>query len=276
MANPLRRPVRFGTAELVPDPWRPTGRILTVDDVPQSYVDLADPSHLQMPYSIWIAQTINHHWPDDTPIAAVHVGGGACTLPRYLATTRPGSTQTVFELDALLVDLLREPLGLDDLPGVRLEVGDGRSGLVSCPDHSADLVVLDAFRGGDTVTDLATLEFVDEVFRVLRPRGLYTANLWAAGDLTFLLRAFAAVTAVFPYVLAFAEPSVFMKWRPGNVVIVASTVDLVNWTATAPGPVTCLTADELAEVCGTAAPLTEGDPVLEAPARVDPWARLRN
>ena len=33
------------------------------------------------------------------PLAVTHVGGGGCTLARYLAATRPGSSQIVLEPD---------------------------------------------------------------------------------------------------------------------------------------------------------------------------------
>src|SRR2546425_3255034 len=102
----------FGTAELVRDPWRASGWLVTVDGVLQSYVDLADATYLRMPFTVWIAQAIDRHWPAGSAISAVHVGGGGFTLPRYVAAAPPGSDQTVFELDGALVDLVREHLDL--------------------------------------------------------------------------------------------------------------------------------------------------------------------
>jgi spermidine synthase len=45
-------------------------------------------------------------------VHALHLGGGALTLPRYLAHTRPGSRQLVAEVDDALTDLVREHLPL--------------------------------------------------------------------------------------------------------------------------------------------------------------------
>jgi len=132
----------------------------------------------------------------------------------------------VFELDGQLVDLIREHLDLDGIQDLRVHVRDGRSGITAMPEASTDLVVLDVFQGGDPVTELSTVEFLQQIARVLRPGGLYATNLWGAADLAFVLRATAAITEVFPHVLAFAEAAVFMKHRPGNVVIAASTSDL--------------------------------------------------
>jgi hypothetical protein len=47
---PVRRPVRFGEAELLRDADREDGWLLTVDGVAQSYVDRADPTRLEFDY----------------------------------------------------------------------------------------------------------------------------------------------------------------------------------------------------------------------------------
>ena len=42
----------FGTAEVLQDPSRPSGWTVSVDRVLQSYVDLADPTYLRMPFTV--------------------------------------------------------------------------------------------------------------------------------------------------------------------------------------------------------------------------------
>ncbi|HEV2783470.1 MAG TPA: fused MFS/spermidine synthase [Actinophytocola sp.] len=274
----MEKQVRFGTADLEPDPWRPSAWLVSVDGVLQSYVDLDDPTYLRMPFTVWMAQVIERHWPAGAAISAVHVGGGGLTLPRYLAADRPGSEQTVFELDGPLVDLVREHLGLDAVPGVRVEVRDGRAGVEGMPDDSADLVVVDVFRGGDVATELATVEFVRQIGRVLRPGGLYATNLWDGGDLGFALRAVAAIGEVFPHVLVFGETGVLIKLRPGNLVVVASSrelpvAELAAWAKDYPSSVNCLTPPQFADTCGTAPPLTEADPQVRLVPSVRPWRR---
>jgi spermidine synthase len=268
----------FGTAELVQDPWRPSGRMVTVDGVLQSYVDVEDPAHLRMPFTVWIAQVVDRHFPSGRAIDAVHVGGGGFTVPRYLAATRPGSTQTAFELDGALVELVRDHLALDSVPGLTVEVRDGRAGIEELPDASADLVVLDVFRGGEVVTELATVEFLGQIARVLRPDGLYATNLWDGDDLTFALRATASMAEVFPNVVAMSEAGVLTKLRPGNVVVAASTaelpfMELAEWARADPGSVHCLSLGQLAAVCGTAPPLTTAEPLVRPAPPVSPWGR---
>jgi hypothetical protein len=269
-------PVLFGTAELVRDRELPSAWALTVDGVLQSFVDLDDPTNLAMPYTDWIAQVVDRHWEAGAAIAAVHVGGGGFSIPRYLAAVRPGSGQTVFELDGQLVALVRERFGLDAVPGMRVHVRDGRAGIGEMAAGTADLVVVDAFRAGEVVTELSTVEFVGQVARVLRNGGLYTTNLWDGGDLGFALRAVAAVAEVFPHVLVLGETGVLMRQRPGNLVVAASGRALpvaeletglgagISDDPDGPDPVHCLTAPQLAAVCGSAPPLTDADPLTSA------------
>lgn len=274
----VERPVRFGIAELSQNLLRPTLWAVAVDGVVQSFVDLADPAHFTMPYAQWIAEVVDRQWPDGVPVSAVHVGGAGCTVPRYVAATRPGSDQTVFELDGPLVDLVREYLDLDAVRGLRMQVRDGRAGIIEMAESSTDLVVIDVFRAGDAVTEFTTVEFLREIARVLRPGGVYATNVWGAGDLGFALRVAASADAVFPHVLTFAEAGVLMKLRPGNIVVVASTgelpaADLVERTKSRDEHHFCLTPAQLTAVCGPAAPLTETDPLVGPLPTVNQWGR---
>jgi hypothetical protein len=260
----VARPVLFGSAELVRDQEHPSAWTITVDGILQSYVDLADPTNLAMPYTDWIGQVVDRHWDAGAPIRAVHLGGGGYSIPRYITAMRPGSDQTVYELDGGLVDLVREVLGLTTIPGMRIHVQDARTAIDGSPD--ADLVVQDVFRAGEIATEMATVEFVGKVAGTLRPGGLYTTNLWDGGDLDFALRAVAAIDEVFPHTLVMAETDVLTRQRPGNLVVAASTralpvAELESWAATDPDPVHCLTPAQLTAMCGQAAPLTEASPL---------------
>ena len=93
------------------------GRVLVLDDLRHSYVDLRDPRHLEFDYTRWIGDAIDAMAPPAAPLDAVFVGGGGFTLPRYLAATRPGSRSRVLEVDAALVELARERLGAAHRPG---------------------------------------------------------------------------------------------------------------------------------------------------------------
>ncbi len=119
----VRAEVDHGRAELVGDPDRPAGWTLLVDGTAQSHVDLDDPTHLEFEYVRRLGHLVDLLAPAGRPLRALHLGGGAWTLPRYLATTRPGSPQRVVEIDAALVDLVSSRLPADGL-GIDVVVGD--------------------------------------------------------------------------------------------------------------------------------------------------------
>ena len=208
--------VDFGTAELVRDLDRPDGWMLLVDDTPQSYVDLGDPSYLEFEYVRWLADVVDELPPG--PVTALHLGGGGCTLARYVAAVRPGSTQVVVEADARLAEVVRAQLGT---AGFRLKVGDGRAALAGMS-PTADLVVTDVFVGARVPAHMATLEHVQAVREVLRPEGRYAVNLGDTGELRFARQQAAALVEVFAHVVVVGDPSVLRGRRFGNLVLAGS------------------------------------------------------
>jgi hypothetical protein len=255
--------VRFGEAELARDADRPAGWLLSVNGVAQSYVDLDDPTHLEFDYVRRIGDVIDLAPPPGVPLEVLHIGGGACTIPRYVAATRPGSRQLVIEADGPLVDLVRERLDLRSVPRLKVRVGDGRAETATRRDGSADLVVVDAFESALMPGPLATLEHTREARRVLRPAGTYVANLADGGGLHFARRFTATLGAVFPHVLLLAEPGVFRGRRFGNIVAAASAeplpvAELTRRTAGSAFPARCVPGQEFA---GNAKILSDGEPV---------------
>lgn len=209
--------MRFGTAELVRDLDRPAGWMLLVDGTPQSYVDLDDPEHLEFDYVRLLADLVDLL--PDGPLSVVHLGGAGCTLPRWVARTRPGSTQVVVEADEPLADVVRQQLGTE---GFRLRVGDGREALAHLRPGTSDAVVADVFTGARVPAHLATLEHVQEVKAVLRDGGLYAVNVADTGTLPFARSQAATLAAVFAHVVVLADPGVLRGRRFGNVVLGAS------------------------------------------------------
>ena len=208
--------MRFGTAELVRDLDRPAGWMLLVDQTPQSYVDLDDPTHLEFDYVQLLADLIGGVGPPGQPLSVVHLGGGACTLARWVAATRPGSTQVVIEADEPLVEIVRQQLGTE---GFRLRTGDGREALQHLRPATSDVVVADVFVGAQFPTHLATIEHVREVHCVLRDGGVYAVNVADSGALPFARAHAAALLEVFGYVVVLADPGILRGRRFGNLVL---------------------------------------------------------
>lgn len=144
---PVSRAVDHGTAKLMPDVDRERAWLLTVDGAPQSYVDLDEPTHLEFEYARRLGHVLDVAGEPGAPLDAVHLGGGAMTLPRYLAVTRPGSRQDVVEADAGLAALVAEVLPLPAGGGVAVHTVDARAWLEAASDSSADVVVGDVFGG---------------------------------------------------------------------------------------------------------------------------------
>src|SRR5690606_39867857 len=140
------------------DPADTAVRVHVLDDLDHSAVHLADPAHLRFGYTRRFADAIDTAFAAGHPLDAVHVGGGGFTMPRWLAATRPGSASTVLEVDAGVVELGRRELGVGDIPGVDVRIGDARSLLAEIPDAPADLVVGDAFGARPVPGHLATSE----------------------------------------------------------------------------------------------------------------------
>src|SRR6478609_8191133 len=88
------------TARIESDKHEPGVYTLVVDGTPQSSVDLEHPEVLHFEYVRRIGHAIDLVAPAGRPITAVHLGGGALTLPRYVAATRPGSRQQAVELES--------------------------------------------------------------------------------------------------------------------------------------------------------------------------------
>ena len=196
-----------------------SGRVLRLEELRHSYVDLEDPTHLEFEYTQWMGAAI-----DDMasgPLEAVFIGGGGFTLPRYVAARRPGSQSRVLEVDGDLVELARERLGLRTGPDLRVRVGDARRTLRGEPDDSADLVVGDAFGGVAVPWHLTTAEFTRDIRRVLRPDGLYLLNVIDYGPRSLVRAEQATLREVFEHValVGHGDPG-------GNHVFLASDAPL--------------------------------------------------
>ena len=193
-----------------------------LDDHEASHVDVDEPTHLDWGYVRRIGDVIDHFRPPGTAIDAVHLGGGACTLARYVLATRPRSTNEVYELDPGVLDLARSHLGLRTSPRLRVRIGDAADLLAGGDDASADLVVGDAFERQEIPAAMTSTAFVEEhVRRVLRPAGVFVLNVVddrghpiASRHARTLARSFAHVVAVVPRAIARGRAA-------GNVVLVA-------------------------------------------------------
>ncbi|MEV6316324.1 fused MFS/spermidine synthase [Streptomyces sp. NPDC051776] len=227
---PVMREVDTGTAKLMPDVDRSRAWLLTVDDAPQSYVDLDDPAHLEFEYAQRIAHVLDAVL-GRAPVregaaGVVHLGGGALTMPRYVAAARPGTRQTVIEADRALLELVADVLPLRPESGIELRGADARQWLESARPHQADVLIADVFGGSRVPAHLTSVEYARLAARVLRPDGVYVANVADAAPFTFLGSQLATLAVVFGRLALIAEPAVLRGRRFGNTVLIASDAEL--------------------------------------------------
>ena len=228
----------IGELAVLRDAKRPTGRLLRQGGMDASYVDLADPRHVEFDYLRRMRDLVElcgaRH--------VVHVGGAGCALARALATAYPERRQEVIERDPAVLELARRRLGLRRMPGLKVRVGDGRAVLAERPDGSADAVLIDAFEGARVPRHLVTVEACADLARVSAVLAINVVDTsWGPGAGAIG----AALATAFPHTLAIASPG----RRGGNVVLVG---------ARAPLPVERLRARAAADVSpGVLGPLRE-------------------
>ena len=277
----LPPPVRLASGRLASieeDRWVSGAIELVIDGTPQSHVNLLDPSDLFFEYMRRIGHVIDLFRPEGEPISALHLGGGAFSLPRYVEATRPGSRQQVIELETALVDLVREAAPLPKRASIRVRHGDAREVLGKLPAgmHGAmDLVVVDIFSGSQTPAHVSSVEFYELVRPLLSPDGLVVVNAADGRGLPFVRGQLATLRSLFSEVAAIAEPQVLKGRRFGNVVIVASNAAAggpnseLDWLprllAGGPHPARLLADRELSELIGTVKPVTDATAV-DSPA----------
>lgn len=202
-------------ASEVTDPDDPGAAFLVLDTVTHAYVDRDDPTNLRFTSIRMFAAAIEAMTVG--PIEAVHIGGGGFSVASWLTATRPGTRNTILELDAQLVDFVDERF--EPAPVHELFIGDARISLANAG-TDFDVAIGDAFGGLAVPWHLTTEEFLREIATSLADDGFYVMNLIDHGDLAFLRAETATATGVFPYVAVVTLPERFDTG--GNFMIVAS------------------------------------------------------
>jgi spermidine synthase len=243
---------------------RPRAWMLLVHGVPQSHVDLDDPLYLDLEYVRRIGHIIDLAWPAKVPLDVLHLGAGAMTLARYVAATRPGSSQLAVEADREIAELVLDRLPLEAVARseIRIVIADARTLLRALRPGSFDLVIADVFAGASTPAHVTSIQFTQAVARVLSPGGVYAVNIGDGPPLEHARRRIAAIREVFARCCLIAETGVLYQRRYGNLVVAAADTELpvqrlVRRTAADPFPARVLRGAELDLFLGGAEPLTD-------------------
>lgn len=272
-------PTSTGTARIEPDRDRANAATLYVNEAPSSYVDLDDPEFLAFEYMQDMAAAIGLL--PDGPLRAVHLGAAGCSMARYLDRVRPDSRQLGIDLDARLIELVRDWFDLPRAPRLRLRAGEARTELRRLAAGRSDVIVRDVFAGDTTPEHLTTVGFAAEASAALAPTGLYLANVADRPPLRATRAEVAALAEAWgpdPWdrLALITEPAILKGRRYGNVVLMATgpagivpgRTDLARRLRSLPVPAHMVTGDELADFVGSTPPRRDPDdaPTGRAPA----------
>ncbi|RPF22058.1 spermidine synthase [Myceligenerans xiligouense] len=275
-------PISTGTAEVIRDPDRPDHVTLHVNGVPSSSLDLGDPGFLDFEYMQQMAAVVGLL--PAGPLRVLHLGAAGSALARYVEHERPGSRQLGVDLDARLIELVREWFALPRAPRLRLRADDAGRALAGVHPESFDVVIRDVFAGDATPGHLVGTRFAHTARRALRPGGVLLLNCADRPPLTVTRQELASLAEVFGpsaavsgRLAAVAEPAILKGRRYGNVVLAAvrsgpGHTDLRDPALgralrTLAVPATLLAGEDATRLAGTAPPLaTAPDPTAPDPA----------
>jgi hypothetical protein len=230
------------------DPRRPSGRLLRQGEMEASYIDLADSTHLEFDYLRWIRIVLRVA----RARRVLHIGGGACALPRALAAEDPGGRQEVCEADAAVLALAREHLGLRRAAGLRVRHAEGRAFVAAQPGDSWEAIVIDAFVGALVPPHLITVQALADVARVAPLALVNVVDNRVARDVQAIG---AALSAAYPRVWS-------LGGRTGNTVVIGSVAELdlervAAQVAADPSPAQLTAPSRLARRLAGTAPLRD-------------------
>lgn len=190
------------------DPLRPSGRLLRQAGMDASYIDLADPSHLEFDYLRWMRIVLRLAGAR----RVLHIGGAACALARALAAKDPAGRQEVCEVDAEVIAMAREYFGLRRTPGLRVRHAEGRAFIARQPAARWDAVAIDAFVAATVPRHLITVEAATALARVAPLALINVLDGRAAREVHAVA---AGLARAYPLVWALGA-------RVGNTIVVGS------------------------------------------------------
>ena len=211
--------------------------MLSIGGAEQSHVELGDPDFRRM-RSVLTTWSAEQH--GRVSGSVLHLGAGALTLPRWISHWRPGTEQTVVDIEPELVTFVLEHLPMTPAP--ENIVGD------------AATVVVDLFNSAAAPAALTSPEFFRSVWAAVAPGGLMLVNMGDDAGMTFAKRLTQTIVeslALGPGCYLLSAPADVVEGEAeGNLVFAAShhtfsEAELGQIWAAGPHPAEVLSGDEL-------------------------------
>jgi len=151
---------------------------LVLDHLIHSYTALEDPFHLEYEYIRLYEELVRWQTEGKESFKVLFIGGGGYTFPRFLEAKYPKAQIDVVEIDPEVSRVARAHLGIRANTRIRTFNEDARWFVMNCKDSGTyDFIFGDAFNDLSIPYHLTTKEFALELKRLLKPDGLYVANV---------------------------------------------------------------------------------------------------
>jgi spermidine synthase len=139
----------------------------------ESRTNLREPADLPLMYSR--AMTAAAIYPEKLQsILMIGLGGGSISM--YFAKHIQGLKIDAVDIDPAVIELAKHYFGIRETERVRYYAADGRK-FVEDAKEQYDLILLDAYDGGNVPSHLMTRDFYEHVKAKLSPGGAVAANL---------------------------------------------------------------------------------------------------
>lgn len=197
-------------------------RVLVLDRLVHSYSSLNDPTVLVYVYERIYAEVTAYLSAKNGELAALFIGGGGYTFPRYMEALYPDSELNVIEIDPGVTKVAYDQLGLSRDSSIVTHNQDARLFLENSADQSYDLILGDAFNDFSVPYHLTTKEFNDRVRDWLAEDGLYMVNIIDGPSGDFLRAYVHTMRQSFPYVYLVPTSESWRKLPRSTFVVIGA------------------------------------------------------
>ena len=171
----------YGVHKVVSDPAGT--RHALIDGGTIHGLQLLDPRNRDAPAAYYstsgpVGDIFSAEQPVDGSWNVAVIGLGAGAMACY---AQPQQSWTFYEIDPVVAQIARDPSLFtylrDCTPQANIVLGDGRLSIARAPDHSYDLIALDAFGSDSVPVHLITREAIQLYLLKLRPGGVLLFNI---------------------------------------------------------------------------------------------------
>lgn len=153
-------------------------RVMKLDSDLHSSSNLQDPQDFYFKYLMVYRDVVSLRINGSEDERVLVLGGGGYTFPRYIESRYPLVQTEVIEIDPSVTETAKKYMGLDPETLIISYNSDARMVVESLPTRSYDIVLGDAFSGKFSIPyHLTTVEFNEEVRRLLKDDGIYVVNI---------------------------------------------------------------------------------------------------